>query len=126
MYKGLRMLVMILLFVVGTAPVAFARGGLGGSHGGFHGGGFGHGGFSSGGMRHGGHGGLFHHPHFHGGIVLEAPPLWIVPEPYIDVTPDIGVTPAPTPMWYYCPNPPGYYPTVPACHEPWTPVYPQP
>jgi hypothetical protein len=147
MYKGFRMLVMILLFVVGTAPVAFARGG---SHGGFHGGDFGHGGFPSGGMRHGGgfghggfsnggmrhggfhdgfhggHVGLFHHPHFHGGIVLEAPPLWIAPEPYIDVTPDIGVTPAPTPMWYYCPNPPGYYPTVPACHELWIPVYPQP
>jgi hypothetical protein len=124
MSKGIRMLVMILLLVVGTAPVALARGGPGGFHGGFHGGGFGHSGFHDG--FHGGHVGPFHHPHVHGGIVVEAPPLWIAPEPFIDVTPEIGVTPAPTPMWYYCSDPPGYYPTVPVCSEPWTPVYPQP
>jgi hypothetical protein len=124
MSKGIRMLVMVLLLVVGTAPVAFARGGPGGIHGSFHGGGFRHGGFHDG--FHGGHLGPFHHPHFHGGIVLEAPPLWIAPAPSIDVTPEIGVTPAPTPMWYYCSNPPGYYPTVPVCSEPWTLVDPQP
>jgi hypothetical protein len=37
MSKGIRMLVMILLLVVGTAPVALARKRLGGFHGGFHG-----------------------------------------------------------------------------------------
>src|SRR5215831_5032413 len=107
MSKGIRMLVMVLLLVVGTAPVALARGGPGGFHEGFH-------------------GGPFHHQHVHGGIVVETPPLWIAPAPYIDVTPEVGVTPAPAPLWYYCANPPGYYPTVPTCYEPWTPVDPQP
>src|SRR5215813_5791826 len=106
MSKGIRMLVMVLLLVVGTAPVALARGGPGGFH--------------------GGHLGPFHHPHVHGGIIVEAPPLWIAPAPFIAVTPEIGVTPAPTPLWYYCSDPPGYYPTVPVCSEPWTPVAPQP
>ena len=114
MSQGLRILVMVLLLAVGTAPVAFARGGPGGFQGGFHGGGFGHGGF------YGGPLGRFHHPHFPGGIVVEAPPLWIAPEPFIDVTPEIGVMPAPTPMWYYCSEPPGYYPTVPVCSAPCT------
>ena len=120
MSKGIRMLVMVLLLVVGTAPVALARGGPGG----FHGGSFGHSGFHDG--FHGGHVGPFHHPHFHGGIIVGAPPLWIAPEPSIDVTPEIGVTPAPAPLWYYCANPPGYYPMVPTCQEPWIPVNPQP
>jgi len=46
------------------------------------------------------------------------PPLWVAPEPYVEVTP------VPPPVWYYCTNPPGYYPTVPSCTVPWTPVYP--
>jgi hypothetical protein len=119
----IRMLVMVLFLVLAPAPGAFARGGPGGVHGGFHGGDFGRGG----GWRHGGfhegfHRGFghFHHPHFHSGIFFEVPPLWVVPAPYI------GVTPAPPPVWYYCSNPPGYYPTVPSCTVPWTPVYPQP
>jgi hypothetical protein len=119
----IRMLVMVLFLVLAPAPGAFARGGPGGVHGGFHGGDFGRGG----GWRHGGfhegfHRGFghFHHPHFHGGIFFEVPPLWVVPAPYI------GVTPAPPSVWYYCSNPPGYYPTVPSCTMPWTSVYPQP
>jgi hypothetical protein len=123
MRQCIRMLMMVLLLVMGTAPVAFAHGGPGGFHGGFHGGGFGHGGFHDG--FHGGHLGLFHHPHFHGGIVLEAPPLWIAPEPYyVAPAPSIDMTPEPPAMWYYCTDPPGYYPTVPTCHVPWT-LYPQ-
>jgi hypothetical protein len=113
----------VLLLVVGIVPVAFARGSPGGFHGGFHGGGFGHGGFHGG--FHGWHGGHFHHPHFHGGIIVEAPPLWIAPEPsYVAPAPSIGLAPEPPAIWYYCTDPPGYYPTVPACRVPWTP-YPQ-
>src|SRR5438270_7093489 len=26
------------------------------------------------------------------------------------------------PTWWYCQNPPGYYPYVPSCYGPWTPV----
>jgi hypothetical protein len=32
--------------------------------------------------------------------------------------------PPPAPVWYYCTDPPGYYPTVPTCNVPWTPVAP--
>src|SRR5262249_33061968 len=74
-------------------------------------------------------GGFGHHPfiaphrfghidHFHGGIFFDVPPLWVSPAPYVEVTP------VPPPVWYYCTNPPGYYPTVPSCTVPWTPVYP--
>jgi len=130
MRQWIKILMMVLLLIVGTIPVAFARGGPGGFHGGGHGGGFGHGGFHGGfhdGFHgwHGGHWGHFHHPHFHGGIIVEAPPLWIAPEPsYVAPAPSIGLTPEPPAIWYYCTDPPGYYPTVPACRVPWTP-YPQ-
>ena len=130
MRQWIKILMMVLLLIVGTIPVAFARGGPGGFHGGFHGGGFGHGGFHGGfhdGFHgwHGGHWGHFHHPHFHGGIIVEAPPPWIAPEPsYVAPAPSIGLTPEPPAIWYYCTDPPGYYPTVPTCRVPWT-LYPQ-
>jgi hypothetical protein len=130
MRQWIKILMMVLLLIVGTIPVAFARGGPGGFHGGFHGGGFGHGGFHGGfhdGFHgwHGGHWGHFHHPHFHGGIIVEVPPLWIAPEPsYVAPAPSIGLTPEPPAIWYYCTDPPGYYPTVPTCRVPWT-LYPQ-
>jgi hypothetical protein len=130
MRQWIKILMMVLLLIVGTIPVAFARGGPGGFHGGFHGGGFGHGGFHGGfhdGFHgwHGGHWGHFHHPHFHGGIIVEVPPLWIDPEPsYVAPAPSIGLTPEPPAIWYYCTDPPGYYPTVATCRVPWT-LYPQ-
>jgi hypothetical protein len=130
MRQWIKILMMVLLLIVGTIPVAFARGGPGGFHGGFHGGGFGHGGFHGGfhdGFHgwHGGHWEHFHHPHFHGGIIVEVPPLWIAPEPsYVAPAPSIGLTPEPPAIWYYCTDPPGYYPTVPTCRVPWT-LYPQ-
>lgn len=33
---------------------------------------------------------------------------------------------APGPYWYYCSNPPGYYPYVQSCATPWQPVPPTP
>ena len=115
MNKTMRILCVSLMLLMGTVPYAAAMG-----HDGFHGG-PGHGSF------HGG--GFGHHPfiaphrfghidHFHGGIFFDVPPLWVAPAPYAEVTP------VPPPVWYYCTNPPGYYPTVPACSVPWTPVYP--
>jgi hypothetical protein len=116
MRQCIRILMIVLLLVVGIVPVAFARG----SPGGFHGGGFGHGGFHHGFHHgfHGWHGGPFHHPHLHGGIIVETPPLWVAPDPFI------GLTPEPPAIWYYCTDPSGYYPTVPTCRVPWT-LYPQ-
>jgi len=84
--------------------------------------GFGHGTFDGGSFGHQ----PFIAPHrfghidrFRSGIFSDVPPLWVAPEPYVEVTP------VPPPVWYYCTNPPGYYPTVPSCTVPWTPVYPQ-
>jgi len=109
------MLVLVLGLVVGTAPVALAFGG----HGGFHGGGFGHRGFAGGGFRH------FHARHFHSGVFFDVAPLWLAPAPYyVAPAPYIGVIPAPPAVWYYCTDPPGYYPTVPTCNVPWIPVDP--
>jgi len=46
------------------------------------------------------------------------------PDPYLP--PSVVVPPAPAPVpgstqqyWYYCANPPGYYPTVPQCRTGW-------
>jgi len=132
MRQCIRMLMMVLFLVVGTAPVVLAFGGHGGFHGGghggfhggfhgggFHGGGFGHHGFPGGSFGHRG----WHHWGYGSGIYFDVPPLWIAPEPYyVAPAPSIGVTPEPPALWYYCTDPPGYYPTVPTCHVPWTPV----
>ena len=125
MRQCIRMLMMVLFLVVGTAPVVLAFGGHGGfhggGHGGFHGGGFGHHGFPGGSFGHRG----WHHWGYGSGIYFDVPPLWIAPEPYyVAPAPSIGVTPEPPALWYYCTDPPGYYPTVPTCHVPWT-LYPQ-
>ncbi len=53
-----------------------------------------------------------------GGWYLYDAPVWPYPEPYY---PD-DVAPATADNWYYCPDPPGYYPYVPSCPVPWQPV----
>jgi hypothetical protein len=45
-------------------------------------------------------------------------PVYPYPNPYV---PPVVVAPRPN-YWYYCPNPPGYYPYVPACPTPWQAV----
>jgi hypothetical protein len=125
MCKPIKILLLVLL-LVGSTSYADARSGHGGfhggRHGGFRGGGYGHRHFVPGhrfGHSHG------FHSHFHGGVFFDVSPFWIAPAPY---TPYIGVTPAPppppAPVWYYCTDPPGYYPIVPECMVPWTPVAP--
>ena len=51
-------------------------------------------------------------------------PVYPYPNPYRP--PAVVVSPAPSPVtpqyWYYCPNPPGYYPYVPQCLTGWQPV----
>ena len=117
MRQCIRMLIVVLFLVVGTAPVVLAFGGHGGGHGGRH-----HGGGHHGGGHHRG----WHHWGYGSGIYFDVPPLWIAPEPYdVAPAPSIGVTPEPPALWYYCTDPPGYYPTVPTCNVPWTPVYSQ-
>jgi hypothetical protein len=53
-----------------------------------------------------------------------APPTVVVPAPVAPGAP-VVVQPAPAPqpqMWYYCDNPPGYYPNVPTCTVPFRAV----
>jgi hypothetical protein len=118
MCKPIKTLLLVLLLVVGSISYADARSGpggfRGGLHGGFRGGSFGHHHF----IPHHRFGHI--HPHFQGGIFFDVPPLWVAPAPYIGVMP----APPPAPVWYYCTDPPGYYPTVPSCMVPWTPVAP--
>jgi hypothetical protein len=50
-------------------------------------------------------------------------PIYPYPDPYLPPT----VPPPPpnaAPQYWYCANPPGYYPYVPQCATPWQPVPP--
>jgi hypothetical protein len=73
---------------------------------------------------HGGHGGRAGWWWIVGGTWYFYPaPVYPYPNPYRP--PVVVVAPAPrpvTPYWYYCPNPPGYYPYVPQCLTGWQPV----
>jgi len=49
-------------------------------------------------------------------------PIYPYPDPYhppVGRVPPAPPTPAPPLYWYYCPNPPGYYPYVAQCAAPW-------
>lgn len=47
-------------------------------------------------------------------------------EPPVYVQRQTTVAPAPAvPLWYYCPNPAGYYPHVASCPTEWVPVDPR-
>jgi hypothetical protein len=104
----------------------FHGGGMGGFHGGFagmHGGGFG--GFPGGGF----HGDRFHEGRFGRdrsrdnsfsfGGAFAYPYGW-------DYSPDYGdydySQPYSSQMWYYCPDPAGYYPYVTQCNTGWQAV----
>lgn len=49
-------------------------------------------------------------------------PLYVGPDYYYDYYDEYG---APSYYWYYCEDPPGYYPYVQQCNVPWEPVPPQ-
>jgi hypothetical protein len=127
MCKHVKILVLIFVLLVGSLSYADARSRHGGRHGGFHKGG--HSGFRSGGWGHRhfaprhkfGHVHRYYAP-FYGDIFFDVSPLWVAPAPYIGVMP--APPPPPAPVWYYCSDPPGYYPAVPECLVPWTPVAP--
>ena len=56
-------------------------------------------------------------------IIEREPPVYIQREP---AQPPMQQPPAQAaaPLWYYCPNPAGYYPHVPTCNQQWIPVDP--
>jgi hypothetical protein len=110
------------LLVTSAAPGHAQRGGHGG-----------HGGHGVPPGRHGGHSGPHRGHGFHGPrVVVPFWPYWnpywdlYVPPPRVVVPPpQVYVEPAP-PTWYYCANPPGYYPYVQECPGGWQPVAPPP
>jgi len=55
------------------------------------------------------------------------PPTVVVQEPpvYVQQQPPPAAPPAPPAYWYYCPSAAAYYPSVPACPEPWVKVPPR-
>ena len=42
-----------------------------------------------------------------------------------EATAFVSPAPAPTTLWYYCTEPPGYFPYVQSCNRAWIPVVPQ-
>lgn len=57
--------------------------------------------------------------------VYSPPPVLVTPEPpiYIQQAPATG--PLEPGYWYYCQSAEAYYPTAPACPEPWVQVAPR-
>jgi hypothetical protein len=49
--------------------------------------------------------------------VYAPPPVYVAPPVYV-----VPLGPAPAQSWYYCDNPPGYYPNVPSCNTSWRQV----
>jgi len=82
--------------------------------GGSHVGGVQNGGTWRGGHWHDGFQGSRHHFH-HGGRFFIGGEIWW---PWPGYPGYVG------PVWYYCANPPGYYPYVGTCLVPWQPVVP--
>ncbi|MBI4756447.1 MAG: hypothetical protein HY778_13740 [Betaproteobacteria bacterium] len=77
--------------------------------------------WSSGRWHHGHHDGRLGWWWIVGGLWYFYPgPVHPYPDPY--VPPAMMVEPPPGRFWYYCPDPPGYYPYVPACRVPWQPI----
>jgi hypothetical protein len=57
------------------------------------------------------------------GYPVVAPPVIIQPPPvYVPPAPVYVAPPAVAPTWWYCPNPPGYYPYIAQCPGGWQPV----
>ena len=88
-----------LILVVGSAPHADAAPGHGGEHGDWH---------------SKAHDHDFHD--FHG-------PRWNWVPGGLPPDRDLDVSSVESPVQCYCPNPPGYYPTVLECIEPWIPMH---
>jgi hypothetical protein len=54
-------------------------------------------------------------------VVAPAPPVYVQPAPQVYVQPPLSQT-----YWYYCDDPPGYYPYVQQCPKGWRQVNPSP
>jgi hypothetical protein len=121
MCKPIKTLLLVLVLLVGSTSYADASP----RHGGYRGGGYGHRHYAPHHHRHYTPHYRYGHvhrvyPRYYGGVFFDVPPVWVTPVPSISIVP----APPPAPVWYYCTDPAGYYPTVSACTVPWTPVAP--
>ena len=124
---GVAMLLTVVLTALMLPANAFAQGHHDGGHGGFgHSGGFG------GGFHNHWHGGNWHQGWHNGrwgwwwivpglGWYSYDAPVYPYPDPY--APPGYAAAPGGQ-FWYYCTNPPGYYPYVAQCNVPWHPFLP--
>ena len=135
----LRLAMMFLSGACATTAAAHGHGHGGSGNYGAHGGSGNYGGHGHGDWGH-------HHDHFHGsiGFYFNDPffwglsPLYYSPfyyppyRPYyyeapavvIERDPPVYVQRQAAAVWYYCPNPGGYYPYVQSCAQPWVTVDP--
>ena len=60
-------------------------------------------------------------PYLDSPLVVAPPPVHVQPPPQVYIQ-----SPPPQPYWYYCDNPPGYYPYVAQCPGGWRQVTPAP
>ncbi len=62
------------------------------------------------------------------GVPYVYPPVVVAPpRVYVEPPPSVYIpSPPPQPVWYYCDNPPGYFPYVQQCPGGWTQVIPTP
>lgn len=131
-------LVMMTLFVLVAAIPPSAANGRGGGHGGGgHRGGGHHGSWQRSGWHRGWHGGYWGPRVFIGSpfwypgpyaypYPVYAPPLYAPPIVQEPLPLPAYVEPRSSAYWYYCQDPPGYYPYVGTCAGEWQPVAPQP
>jgi hypothetical protein len=116
MYKRIGMVVVLAALIMGSAMPAYA----------WHG-------------RHGFHGGHGYrrpsvvivprvvvpfwapYPYGYPHVVVSPPPVYVQPAPRVYVQPA-----PPQQYWYYCDDPPGYYPYVQQCPAGWRQVLPSP
>ena len=136
-HLALLSLAMMTLFVLVAAVPPSAANSRGGWHGGGHRGGGHHGWQRSGWYRGGWHGGYWGPRVFIGGpfwypgpyaypYPVYAPPVYAPPLVEEPLPLPAYVEPRSSAFWYYCQNPPGYYPYVASCTGEWQQVAPQP
>ena len=132
----LSLVLMALFVLVAAIPPSAAN-----NRGGWHGGGRHHGGWRRSGWHGGWHGG-FRGPRVYIGAPfwypgpyaypypVYAPPVYAPPvyaPPVVEEPlPPAYVEPRSSAYWYYCQDPPGYYPYVASCAGGWQQVAPQP
>jgi hypothetical protein len=81
------------------------------------------------GFEHHGSGMHHFHGHGHGRVIIAAPfilrpPIVVAPPFYLEQNPPAYIEQGTDYFYYYCPDPPGYYPDIQTCPTGWLQVVP--